>query len=173
VRAIVAAAVATREERGSTPELEIMIPLIDYDRELVAMRELVERSAAAASERLGAKAVPFRVGTMVELPRACLVADILAEHADFFSFGTNDLTQTALGFSRDDAEGRFLSQYLRRKIVDRSPFETLDVNGVGELVRTAGERGRSGHPDLTLGVCGEHGGVRTALPSSMAPGSTM
>jgi pyruvate,orthophosphate dikinase len=158
VRAIVAAAAAVRERVGEAPELEIMIPLVDYEGELAAMRALVEGTAAAAFERLGAEPLPFSVGTMIELPRACLVAGRLAEHASFFSFGTNDLTQTALGFSRDDSEGRFLSEYLRRKIVSRSPFETIDVEGVGELVRTAVERGRRVRPDLGLGICGEHGG---------------
>jgi pyruvate,orthophosphate dikinase len=158
VRAILAAAIAVRERGGGAPELEIMIPLVGYEGELSAMRELVERTAAEAVERSGAEPVPFRVGTMIELPRACLVADRLAAQAEFFSFGTNDLTQTALGFSRDDAEGRFLSEYLRRKIVRRSPFETIDVDGVGALVGIAVERGRARRPDLTLGICGEHGG---------------
>jgi len=158
VRAILAAAVAVREREGSAPELEIMIPLVDYERELVAMRELVERTAAGVVEGLGAEPVPFSVGTMIELPRACLIGDRLAAHADFFSFGTNDLTQTTLGFSRDDSEGRFLTEYLRRKIVSRSPFETIDTDGVGELVRTAVERGRRERSDLALGICGEHGG---------------
>jgi len=158
VRAIVAAAVAVREREGSAPELEVMIPLVDYEGELAAMRELVEGTATASFERLGAEPLPFSVGTMIELPRACLIAGRLAEQASFFSFGTNDLTQTALGFSRDDSEGRFLSEYLRRRIVSRSPFETIDVEGVGELVRTAVERGRRARPDLGLGICGEHGG---------------
>jgi pyruvate,orthophosphate dikinase len=158
VRAIVGAAAAVRDREGSAPELEIMIPLVDYERELAAMRELVERTAAAVVEELGADPVPFSVGTMIELPRACLVADRLAAHADFFSFGTNDLTQTTLGFSRDDSEGRFLTEYLRRKIVGRSPFETIDPDGVGELVRMAVERGRERRSDLELGICGEHGG---------------
>jgi len=158
VRAAVAAAIAVREREGSAPELEIMIPLVDYERELIAMRELVESTAAAVVDRLGAEPVPFSVGTMIELPRACLIAGRLAAYADFFSFGTNDLTQTTLGFSRDDSEGRFLTEYLRRKIVARSPFETIDINGVGELVRTAVERGREQRSDLALGICGEHGG---------------
>jgi pyruvate, orthophosphate dikinase len=158
VRAILAAAVAVREREGSAPELEIMIPLVDYERELVAMRELVEGTAETVVEGLGAEPVPFSVGTMIELPRACLIGDRLAAHADFFSFGTNDLTQTTLGFSRDDSEGRFLTEYLRRKIVARSPFETIDTDGVGELVRTAAERGRRERSDLALGICGEHGG---------------
>jgi pyruvate, orthophosphate dikinase len=158
VRALVAAAAAVRDRDGRPPELEIMIPLVDYERELAAMRELVERTAAETAERAGFQPVAFTVGTMIELPRACLIAGRLAEHAEFFSFGTNDLTQTALGFSRDDSEGRFLSEYLRRKIIDRSPFETVDTDGVGELVRTAVERGRAARPDLGLGICGEHGG---------------
>jgi len=158
VRAIVAAAAALRDREGSAPELEIMIPLVDYEGELAAMRELVERTAAETAERAGGEPVPFKVGTMIELPRACLVAGRLAERAEFFSFGTNDLTQTALGLSRDDSEGRFLSEYLQRKIVSRSPFETIDVDGVGELVETAVQRGRAARPELGLGICGEHGG---------------
>ncbi len=158
VRAIVVAAATVREQQGDAPRLEVMIPLVGYERELSAMRKLVERTAAEAIARLGTEPLPFAVGTMIELPRACLVAERLAANASFFSFGTNDLTQTALGFSRDDSEGRFLTEYLRRKIVERSPFETIDVEGVGELVRTAVERGRRGRPDLGLGVCGEHGG---------------
>ncbi len=158
VDAIVAAAVAVREREGVAPELEIMIPLVDYERELGLMRELVERTAGAAVERIGAEPLSFKVGTMIELPRACMVAGALAAEADFFSFGTNDLTQTTLGLSRDDSEGRFLTEYLRRKVIRRSPFETIDVEGVGELVRTAVERGRARRPELGLGVCGEHGG---------------
>ena len=100
----------------------------------------------------------YTVGTMIELPRACFVANRIAEHADFFSFGTNDLTQTALGFSRDDVESKFLARYLERKIVDRSPFETIDKPGVGWLVRLAAWVGREAKPELKLGICGEHGG---------------
>jgi pyruvate,orthophosphate dikinase len=158
VRAIAGAAVAVSEREGEAPRLEVMVPLVGYQRELSAMRELVERIAAETVAGLGAEPLSFSVGTMIELPRACLIAERLAAEASFFSFGTNDLTQTALGFSRDDSEGRFLTEYLRRKIVERSPFETIDVDGVGELVRTAVERGRGERPDLGLGVCGEHGG---------------
>ena len=104
------------------------------------------------------ESVDYTVGTMIELPRACFVADRIAQHADFFSFGTNDLTQTALGFSRDDAEGRFLATYLDRKVIDASPFETIDKPGVGWLVRLAAWVGREARPDLKLGICGEHGG---------------
>src|SRR5581483_7964439 len=100
----------------------------------------------------------YRCGTMIELPRAALRAGELAQHADFFSFGTNDLTQTALGFSRDDAQGRFLTYYLEHGILDEDPFATLDTVGVGELIRLAVERGRAANPEIHLGICGEHGG---------------
>ena len=102
--------------------------------------------------------LPYTIGTMIELPRACFLADRIAEEADFFSFGTNDLTQTALGFSRDDIEGKILARYIEMKIFDRSPFETIDRPGVGWLVRLAAWVGREARPDLKLGICGEHGG---------------
>jgi pyruvate, orthophosphate dikinase len=149
-RAIFRAALAV--ERA--PLLEIMIPLVAYEREIELMRELVLEVA----EEEGASGLEVAIGTMIELPRACFVANRIAEHADFFSFGTNDLTQTALGFSRDDVEGRFLNRYLETKIVDRSPFETIDQPGVGWLVRLAAWAGREAKPDLKLGICGEHGG---------------
>ena len=149
VRAIMGAALAVRERTGVEPAVEIMIPLVSYEQELEQMRALVERAAAPAT---------ISVGTMIELPRACMIADLIAAHADFFSFGTNDLTQTVLGFSRDDAEGGFLGEYLEHKILERSPFETLDVPGVGSLVRAAAAGGRVANPDLKLGICGEHGG---------------
>jgi pyruvate,orthophosphate dikinase len=136
------------------PEVEIMIPLVAYEREIQLMRGLVERVA----DEEGASDLDFSVGTMIELPRACFVANRIAEHADFFSFGTNDLTQTALGFSRDDVEGRFLNRYVETKIVDRSPFETIDQPGVGWLVRLGAWTGREAKPELKLGICGEHGG---------------
>jgi pyruvate,orthophosphate dikinase len=158
VRAIVQAAVAVRERAGAAPDLEIMIPLVDYERELDVVHEDVDRVVAESVEACGADALEVRVGTMIELPRACLIADRIARHADFFSFGTNDLTQTGLGLSRDDAEGRFLPRYLERRIIDRSPFETIDVPGVGALVRIAVEKGRDANPEIKLGICGEHGG---------------
>ena len=119
------------------------------------MRELVERTVERVE---GREHLELTVGTMIELPRACFAADKIAREADFFSFGTNDLTQSALGFSRDDVEGRILSTYLDRKIIDRSPFETIDKPGVGWLVRLAAWVGREANPKLTLGICGEHGG---------------
>jgi pyruvate,orthophosphate dikinase len=155
VRAIARAAVAVRERTGRGPKLEIMIPLVAYEREL----ELVKDRVVAVAEEEGLSfGADFGVGTMIELPRACFIADQIARHADFFSFGTNDLTQCGLGFSRDDIEGRIIPRYVEEKIVDGSPFATIDRAGVGELVRTAVERGRRERPDLELGVCGEHGG---------------
>jgi pyruvate, orthophosphate dikinase len=150
VRAIVRAALAVEEP----PHVELMIPLVAYEKELKLMRELVERIV----EEEGGKGMNLSIGTMIELPRACFVADRIAEQADFFSFGTNDLTQTALGFSRDDVEGRFLTRYIERKVLDRSPFETIDKPGVGWLVRLAAWVGREAKPELKLGICGEHGG---------------
>jgi pyruvate, orthophosphate dikinase len=153
--AIMTAAIAVRERIGDAPHLEIMIPLVNYEQELEMMRVLI----VAVGDRHGMREhVDYTVGTMIELPRACLTAALIAEHADFFSFGTNDLTQMALGFSRDDVESKFLATYLARGIVDRSPFETLDTPGVGELIRLAARNGRATKPDLKLGVCGEHGG---------------
>jgi pyruvate, orthophosphate dikinase len=153
--AIMAAAEAVAERVGTAPQLEIMVPLIDYERELELMRALI----VGVGDRHGmSEGVDYTVGTMIELPRACLAAERIARYADFFSFGTNDLTQTTLGFSRDDVEGKFLPTYLERRIVDRSPFETIDLPGVGELVQIGSERGRRAKPALKLGVCGEHGG---------------
>jgi pyruvate, orthophosphate dikinase len=154
VSAIIRAARAVKDRSGEAPHLEIMIPLVAYETELRFMRELVERVA----DEEGLEGLELKVGTMIELPRACFVANRIAEQADFFSFGTNDLTQTALGLSRDDAEGRFLAQYMRDRLVDRSPFETIDKPGVGWLVRLAAWTGREAKPDLHLGICGEHGG---------------
>jgi pyruvate,orthophosphate dikinase len=153
-RAIMRAAREVRDRSGDAPRLEVMIPLVAYERELQLMRELVER--VISEER--AEDIHVTVGTMIELPRACFVADRIARVADFFSFGTNDLTQTALGFSRDDVEGRFLGDYMDAKIVDRSPFETIDKPGVGWLVRLAAWTGREAKPGVKLGICGEHGG---------------
>jgi pyruvate,orthophosphate dikinase len=152
VRAIVRAAAAVQERMGEAPLVEIMHPLVAFGEELRRLRELTERVAVEedAPEHL--------VGTMIELPRACMRADEIAELADFFSFGTNDLTQTALGFSRDDAEGKFLTFYLEQGILERNPFEVLDVEGVGELMRIGVERGRAAKPGIKLGICGEHGG---------------
>jgi pyruvate,orthophosphate dikinase len=147
-RAIAQAARAVREA-GGEPIVEIMIPLVGFPSELRRMRDLIE-------VELGAESMP--IGTMIELPRACAVAGEIARVADFFSFGTNDLTQMVCGISRDDAEEKFLSQYLQSGLLQDNPFETLDRDGVGELVQMACERGRGANPHLKLGVCGEHGG---------------
>jgi pyruvate, orthophosphate dikinase len=152
VRAIVRAALAVQERTGDAPLVEIMHPLVGFGEELRRLRALTIATADEEGE------LEYRVGTMIELPRACVRADEIAEHADFFSFGTNDLTQTALGFSRDDAEGKFLTRYLEDGVLERNPFETIDQGGVGELMRLAVERGRSVKDDLKMGICGEHGG---------------
>jgi pyruvate,orthophosphate dikinase len=153
VRAIIRAARAVDERTGEPPLVEIMHPLVGFAEELRRLRELTVRVAEEEAPE-----VEYLCGTMIELPRACIRADEIAEQADFFSFGTNDLTQTALGFSRDDAEGKFLTHYLEDGVLEKNPFETLDVAGVGDLMRIAVERGRSTKPDIKLGICGEHGG---------------
>jgi pyruvate, orthophosphate dikinase len=153
VRAIIRAARAVDERTGEAPLVEIMHPLVGFAEELRRLRELTERVAEEEAPE-----VEYLCGTMIELPRACIRADEIAEQADFFSFGTNDLTQTALGFSRDDAEGKFLTHYLEDGVLEKNPFETLDIDGVGDLMRIAVERGRSTKPELKLGICGEHGG---------------
>jgi pyruvate,orthophosphate dikinase len=135
---------------------EIMIPLAFSKQELDAMKEIVTRVAGEVFEEAG-RQVKYKFGTMIELPRAALLAGKLAETAEFFSFGTNDLTQTTLGLSRDDS-GRFLPQYVEKNILPHEPFVSIDPEGVGELVRIAVERGIAVRPDLSIGICGEHGG---------------
>jgi pyruvate, orthophosphate dikinase len=157
VRAIVRAALAVKERTGDAPLVEIMHPLVGFGEELHRLRAITVATAAEEGE------LDYRVGTMIELPRACVRADEIAEHADFFSFGTNDLTQTALGFSRDDAEGKFLTRYLEDGVLERNPFETLDQAGVGDLMRIAVERGRGAKQGLKMGICGEHGGEPTSV----------
>ena len=153
VRAIIRAALAVEERTGDAPLVEIMHPLVGFAEELHRLRAITVATANEESETLD-----YLVGTMIELPRACIRADEIAAYADFFSFGTNDLTQTTLGFSRDDAEGKFLTRYLEDGVLERNPFETLDQSGVGDLMRIAVERGRGVKEDLKLGICGEHGG---------------
>ena len=156
-RAIVRAALAVLEREGETVGVEIMIPLVALSKELEIQREIVERTVAEELKAAG-KELEVTVGTMIELPRAALVADQIAEYADFFSFGTNDLTQTGVGISRDDAENGFLTQYVTSKVMERNPFESIDVDGVGQLVEIGVAKGRSVKPRLKAGVCGEHGG---------------
>ncbi|TDD16372.1 pyruvate, phosphate dikinase [Kribbella turkmenica] len=152
VRAIASAAVELKRQ-GKDPRPEIMIPLVGAVQELHLARDEVEAVLAEVGVEWS---IP--IGTMIELPRAAVIADQIAEAADFFSFGTNDLTQTTWGFSRDDVEGAFFSRYLEKGIFAVSPFESIDREGVGALVRTGAERGRATKPDLKLGICGEHGG---------------
>jgi pyruvate,orthophosphate dikinase len=153
VRAIARAAKAVRERTGDAPLVEIMHPLVAFKEELRRLRELTERVMEEEAPE-----IEYLCGTMIELPRAALRADEIAEEADFFSFGTNDLTQTALGMSRDDAEGKFLTFYLEDGVLESNPFETLDQSGVGDLMRIGVERGRSVKEGLKTGICGEHGG---------------
>jgi len=155
-RAIFEAAVAVAEKSGDAPIPEVMIPLVATRRELELMKDVVDKAAQAVFADKG-REISYFVGTMIELPRAALKAGEIAEVGQFFSFGTNDLTQTALGVSRDDA-ARFLGIYVDKGIYPKDPFVSLDVEGVGELIRIAAERGRATRPDIKLGICGEHGG---------------
>jgi pyruvate,orthophosphate dikinase len=155
-RAIFEAVAEVQKKHGKTVIPEIMIPLVATARELELMKVVIDQVAAEVGQMSGEK-LEYLVGTMIELPRACLRAAEIAEHADFFSFGTNDLTQTAFGLSRDDSAS-FLEKYQQRGILEQDPFASLDIEGVGELIEIATERGRKAKPGLKLGICGEHGG---------------
>ena len=133
-----------------------MIPLIGEKRELQFVKDVVVETAEAVKKEKGSD-IEYHIGTMIEIPRACLTADDIAEEAEFFSFGTNDLTQMTFGFSRDDA-GKFLDSYYKAKIFESDPFARLDQNGVGKLVEMAAQKGRLARPNLKIGICGEHGG---------------
>jgi pyruvate,orthophosphate dikinase len=143
-------------DQFAAPVPEVMIPLVATKRELAILRKLVDETAAKVFAEKG-RSVEYMVGTMIELPRAALMAGEIAEEAKFFSFGTNDLTQTTLGVSRDDA-ARFLSPYVEKGIYPRDPFVSLDIEGVGQLISLGAERGRATRADIKLGICGEHGG---------------
>ncbi|MDG1708167.1 MAG: pyruvate, phosphate dikinase, partial [Emcibacteraceae bacterium] len=155
-RAIIEAAIEVSKSLGEAVIPEIMVPLVGAAKELEILRELICKIADEIIEASGEK-LEYMVGTMIELPRAALQAGHIAKHADFFSFGTNDLTQTAYGISRDDS-ARFLDDYLKADIYEQDPFVSLDQEGVGELVEIGVERGRATSPDLKVGICGEHGG---------------
>jgi pyruvate,orthophosphate dikinase len=160
-RAIFEAAAAVAQSSGNAPIPEVMVPLVATRAELQIIRQLIDRTAKAVFAELG-QSVDYLVGTMIELPRAALMAGSIAEEAQFFSFGTNDLTQTTLGVSRDDA-ARFLSTYVEKGIFARDPFVSIDEEGVGELIALAAQRGRGAVPGLKLGICGEHGGDPTSI----------
>jgi pyruvate,orthophosphate dikinase len=155
-RAIFEGALVVAKETGKPPKPEIMIPLVGLKKELEITRAQVDRVAEEVFAAAG-RQIEYSVGTMIELPRAAIVADRIAEVADFFSFGTNDLTQTVFGLSRDDA-GKFLPQYVEQGILQKDPFVSIDVEGVGAMVRLAAERGRQTKNHLKMGICGEHGG---------------
>jgi pyruvate,orthophosphate dikinase len=156
VRAIIEAACQVVADGRPAPIPEIMHPLVAKGEEMKFLRELTDRTAKEVLAERDVS-IEYMVGTMVELPRAAIRAGDLAEHAEFFSFGTNDLTQTTFGISRDDS-GRFLNAYIDKGIFERDPFVTLDQEGVGDLIRIATERGRAVRADVKLGICGEHGG---------------
>ncbi len=167
-RAIFEAAIDVAVASGEAPIPEVMIPLVATRRELDLMKAIVDRTAEAVFAEKGRK-VEYLVGTMIELPRAALKADEIAEVGEFFSFGTNDLTQTTIGISRDDA-GRFLTAYVDKGIFPRDPFVSLDIEGVGQLIELAAERGRRTRPDIKLGICGEHGGDPASIAFCEATG---
>ncbi|HEX8597237.1 MAG TPA: pyruvate, phosphate dikinase [Chloroflexia bacterium] len=161
VRAILQASLQLLNE-GLESHPEIMIPLVGHVNELRVVRDLLEKVAREVVGQAG-REVPYKFGTMIEVPRAALTAGQIAEHAEFFSFGTNDLTQTTYGYSRDDAEGKFLLQYVEREVLPENPFQVLDREGVGRLVKIAVEEGRKTRPDLKVGICGEHGGDPSSI----------
>jgi len=161
VRAILTAACELAKE-GIDVRPKIMIPLVGHPNEMRVLRERVEKVAREVEAEMGMM-VDCKIGVMIELPRAALTADEIAHYAEFFSFGTNDLTQTTFGVSRDDAEGKFLLQYVERGILPENPFQVLDRAGVGALMKMAVELGRKTRPDLELGICGEHGGDPSSI----------
>ena len=161
VRAILEAAVNVKKQ-GIDVHPEIMIPLSGHVNELTTLRKVVDEVSAEVFAEAGME-VDFKYGTMIEIPRAALTADEMAQEAEFFSFGTNDLTQTTFGMSRDDAEAKFLIDYVEQGILPSNPFQQLDPNGVGKLVKMAVELGRNTRPNLECGICGEHGGDPSSI----------
>src|SRR5437867_5023437 len=161
-RAIFEAAVEAEKRTSKAVGLEVMVPLIATKTEFDLIKARIDATAQSVMKETGTK-LAYQVGTMIELPRACLMAGDIAKTAEFFSFGTNDLTQTTFGISRDDAEGKFLLQYVEKKILPVNPFQALDRGGVGKLMRMAVEAGRKTRPDLEVGICGEHGGEPSSV----------
>jgi pyruvate,orthophosphate dikinase len=156
VRAIFEASAELLKE-GKKPFPEIMIPVVGIETELKHQYEIIQKVYSEVIAKFNIRKIPHLVGTMIEIPRACLMADKIAEYAQFFSFGTNDLTQMGFGYSRDDIGG-FLRDYLEKKILPVDPFQVIDFDGIGQLMKIAVEKGRSIRPDLKIGICGEHGG---------------
>ncbi|MDD5086610.1 MAG: pyruvate, phosphate dikinase, partial [Candidatus Nanoarchaeia archaeon] len=159
-KAIIEAACELAKEKTEVNP-EIMIPLVGNEKEFNNLRELVKKNADEIIKKAGVK-IDYKIGTMIEVPRACIVADKIAENAEFFSFGTNDLTQMTFGFSRDDV-GKFVPEYLKKGILEKDPFQVLDQEGVGNLVSMAVEKGRKVRKDLKIGICGEHGGEASSV----------
>ena len=159
-RAIIEAAINTKA-KGINTEVEIMVPLVGSENEIKFVKDIIDTTAKEVMEEKNST-VEYKVGTMIEIPRAAVIADKLAKHAEFFSFGTNDLTQMTFGFSRDDA-GKFLNDYYKAGIFENDPFAKIDQEGVGELMKVAAEKGRSTRPDISLGICGEHGGETSSI----------
>ena len=159
-RAIIEAAINTKA-KGINTEVEIMVPLVGSENEIKFVKDIIDTTAKEVMEEKNST-VEYKVGTMIEIPRAAVIADKLAKHAQFFSFGTNDLTQMTFGFSRDDA-GKFLNDYYKAGIFENDPFAKIDQEGVGELMKVAAEKGRSTRPDISLGICGEHGGETSSI----------
>ena len=155
-RALMEAAIEVKEEEGFDIVPEIMIPLVGEVKELKFVKDIVVETAEEVKKEKGSD-MEYHIGTMIEIPRAAITADKIAKEAEFFSFGTNDLTQMTFGFSRDDA-GKFLGSYYETKIYEQDPFAKIDQEGVGELIRMACEKGKSTRPNIKLGICGEHGG---------------
>ncbi|HSK68348.1 MAG TPA: putative PEP-binding protein, partial [Candidatus Limnocylindria bacterium] len=160
-RAVIQAALKVKKETGKDVVPEIMIPLIATKKELQYVKQIVLDTAEKVFAEQGDR-VKFMVGTMIEIPRACVIADEIAQEAEFFSFGTNDLTQMGFGFSRDDAT-KFLDSYYEKKVLESDPFARLDQQGIGKLVDMACKLGREGRPGLKLGICGEHGGDPSSI----------
>ena len=160
-RALMEAAIEVKAEEGYDIVPEIMIPLIGEKKELKFVKDVVVETAELVKKEKGSD-IEYHIGTMIEIPRAALTANEVAEEAEFFSFGTNDLTQMTFGFSRDDA-GKFLDAYYKSKIYESDPFAKLDQNGVGQLVKMAVEKGRATRPNIKLGICGEHGGEPSSV----------
>ena len=160
-RALMEAAIEVSEEEGIEIVPEIMIPLVGEEKELKFVKDIVVETAELVKKEKNSD-MQYHIGTMIEIPRAALTADAIAKEAEFFSFGTNDLTQMTFGFSRDDA-GKFLDSYYQNKIYESDPFAKLDQTGVGQLVEMAVEKGRKTRPNIKLGICGEHGGEPSSI----------